>query len=113
MEPEDYVKLPYSRVFIPEESGGYSCSVLELPGCFSCGDTLEEAWNMINDAIVCWVDASLDLGHEIPTPFISDDKVEIFVRLSQKEYRDISAQCYREKIDASEFIHNVVINYLY
>ena len=35
---------------VPEEQGGYSCSVPSLPGCFSCGDTFEEACAMIEEA---------------------------------------------------------------
>ena len=35
----------------PEEEGGYSVEVPALPGCFSEGETLEEALANIKDAI--------------------------------------------------------------
>lgn len=76
MTVKDYIKLPYSRILIPEDTG-YSCSVLEFPGCFSQGDTLEEAMNNINEAMELWIEASLDLGHKIPTPSILESSTSI------------------------------------
>lgn len=43
-------KIYYPAVFHPEEAG-YSVSVPDIDGCFSEGDTLEEAMEMISDAI--------------------------------------------------------------
>lgn len=42
--------LSLSARIVPEPDGGYSCSVPSLPGCFSCGDTYEEACAMIAEA---------------------------------------------------------------
>jgi len=42
--------------------------VLELPGCFSSGDTAEEAMEMRGGAIAKRVDAELQDGHDIPPP---------------------------------------------
>lgn len=41
----------YLAVFTQEEDGGYSASVPALPGCFSQGDTFEEAQKNIRTAI--------------------------------------------------------------
>lgn len=43
-------KLYYPVIFHPEESG-YSVRVPDLDGCFSQGETIEEAVEMIQDAI--------------------------------------------------------------
>ena len=43
-------KIFYPVIFHPEETG-YSVSVPDIDGCFSEGDTLEEAIEMITDAI--------------------------------------------------------------
>lgn len=42
--------------------------VPDLPGCFSAGDTLEEALAQTEDAIVGWIDAAIDRGHDVPPP---------------------------------------------
>ena len=43
-------KIYYPAVFHPEEIG-YSVTVPDIPGCFTQGDTLQEAVEMASDAI--------------------------------------------------------------
>lgn len=68
MTPDDYMKLPYSRCFVPEEGHGFSAYVRELRGCYSQGDTIAEAYASLEDAMRNWLEASLRLGQEIPPP---------------------------------------------
>ena len=42
--------------------------VPDLPGCFSAGDTLEEAMIQAEDAITGWIENALDDGQDIPAP---------------------------------------------
>jgi predicted RNase H-like HicB family nuclease len=42
--------------------------VPDLPGCFSAGDTLEEAVVQAEDAITAWIEATMDAGDDIPGP---------------------------------------------
>jgi predicted RNase H-like HicB family nuclease len=42
--------------------------VPDLPGCFSAGDTLDEAYNMAKEAIEAWINMALDAGQDIPAP---------------------------------------------
>jgi len=42
-------------LFQEEKSGGFSVSVPSLPGCFSQGDTFEEAMNNIKEAADLYV----------------------------------------------------------
>ena len=44
----------------PETSGGYSVSVPALSGCFSQGETLEEALSNIREAAELWLDVAAD-----------------------------------------------------
>ena len=62
------VAAPYTRLFTREEDGRYSTSVLELPGCYSSGDTPEDAMEMLDEAIELWVEAELEDGRDIPPP---------------------------------------------
>ena len=43
--------LNYNAVFTPEEEGGFSVMVPSLRGCYSQGETLEEAVKNIQEAI--------------------------------------------------------------
>lgn len=40
----------------------------DLPGCFSAGDTLEEAMIAAEEAITAWIATTLDAGEDIPSP---------------------------------------------
>lgn len=53
----DVSPLKFNAVFRSEEEGGFSVSVLELPGCFSEGETLEEATSNIKEAIKLYLEA--------------------------------------------------------
>lgn len=51
----------------------YGVIVPDLPGCFSAGDTLEEALLNAEEAARLWIDAALDSGSTIPRPSCFDD----------------------------------------
>ena len=46
--------------------------VPDLPGCYSAGDTLDEAVTNAKEAIAAWIDATLDTGERVPTPSTVD-----------------------------------------
>ena len=53
-------------VLTPEEEGGYSVEVPDLPGCFTCGDDLMEAIEMAADAAKTYVASLLRHGEQVP-----------------------------------------------
>lgn len=59
--------LSYTVVFHPAEEGGFWVSVPALPGCFSQGDTFEEARQNVAEAIRCHVDGLVKDGEPVPT----------------------------------------------
>lgn len=57
----------YTIILHPEpEEGGYSVEVPALPGCFTQGETLEEAIAMAHDAIAGWIADALAHGEPVP-----------------------------------------------
>jgi predicted RNase H-like HicB family nuclease len=50
------------------EEAAFGVVVPDLPGCFSAGDTLDEALDNAREAIAGWVDVALDAGQTIPAP---------------------------------------------
>ena len=42
--------------------------VPDLPGCFSAGDTLEDAMIQAEEAIALWIEVAIDEGKDIPVP---------------------------------------------
>jgi predicted RNase H-like HicB family nuclease len=46
----------------------YGVVIPDLPGCFSAGDTLEEAIAGAEEAGLAWIDEALDAGKPVPSP---------------------------------------------
>lgn len=53
-------------------STAHGVVVPDLPGCFSAGDSLEEALLNTEEAIAAWIDAALDTGQDVPPPSAID-----------------------------------------
>lgn len=58
--------LKYAIILVPEEDGGYSVEVPALPGCFTQGETREEAITMAKEAIELYLDSCQSHGESIP-----------------------------------------------
>ena len=54
-------------IFRPEPDGGYTASVPALPGCVTYGRTLEEARDLVKDAIGGYIESLKKHGEPIPT----------------------------------------------
>jgi len=73
--------MQYSIVLIPEpQEGGYGVIVPLLPGCFSQGETIEEAMAMAREAITLHLEGMAAAGEEIPeehkAPILASVKVD-------------------------------------
>ena len=51
-----------------DETQAFGVVVPDLPGCFSAGDTLDEAIANASEAITLWIETVLDDGGDIPKP---------------------------------------------
>lgn len=63
----DLLKQPYTRLIIPDQNG-FSAEILEFPGCFSSGDSAEEAYRNLENAAISWLEAELSKKASIPAP---------------------------------------------
>ena len=63
---DEYLKKPY-RMNIKEDKdeGGYVVFFTELPGCITCGETIESAVKNAEDAKKEWLIAALEEGIKI------------------------------------------------
>ena len=66
-----------------DDTHAFGVVVPDLPGCFSAGDSLDEALTNAEDAILGWIEIMLDRGDEIPQPSTLD-----VLRAAHPEYRD-------------------------
>lgn len=51
-----------------DNNTAWSVVVPDLPGCYSAGDTLDDAMMAAEEAAAAWIDAALDAGQTIPSP---------------------------------------------
>jgi len=60
--------MRYPVVIHKDPESVYGVTVPDLPGCFSAGDTLDEAIHEVVEAIECHLEGLLMDGEPIPTP---------------------------------------------
>ena len=65
--------MKYVVVIEPAADGSYSAYVPDLPGCTSCGDTVDELRAGIREAIAGHVATLRDLGQPVPPPTTFDN----------------------------------------
>ncbi len=58
--------MQYTVVVHSAEEGGYWVDVPSLPGCFSQGETIDEAMNNAREAIELHIQGLKDDGQEVP-----------------------------------------------
>ncbi|MDO8690631.1 MAG: type II toxin-antitoxin system HicB family antitoxin [Dehalococcoidia bacterium] len=72
--------LEYTVVLEPNgDEPGYTVTVPALPGCVSCGETLEEALENIRDAIALWIRLAKKQGEPVPADTAVVSKVRVSI----------------------------------
>lgn len=52
--------VSYRALVHPEEEGGYWAEIPDLPGCFTQGDTLDEIYHNLAEALASHLDLDMD-----------------------------------------------------
>ena len=102
---EEYLALPYKMEIVPDlDEGGYAVNWPELPGCVTCGETLEQAVRNAEDAKYTWLETAIEEGVEIPEPINLDDYSGQFkLRLPKSLHRTLSEQASAEGISMNQY----------
>jgi predicted HicB family RNase H-like nuclease len=108
MEVRDYMKLPYTKLIqeINDESGHYFYGrVLELDGCQSTGDTLEELYEGLNEAMEGYLEVKLENGLSIPIPENTEDYSGKFnVRLPKSLHQRLVIEANKEGVSLNQLV---------
>ena len=97
---EEYLKLPYKIEIIPDaDEGGYVISYPELPGCLTCADTLQAAFENAEQAKREWLIAAIESNTNIPEP-VSDDSYsgQFKLRIPKSLHHSLSEHAKQEGI---------------
>lgn len=107
MKVEDYLKLPYNYIIqqITDESGTYFyAKVLELDGCQTTGETFEEAYTNIKEAIKGWIETKLEAGFEVPLPVGQESfSGKFIVRIPKSLHYRLSVEAEREGVSLNQY----------
>ena len=107
MDVQDYIKLPYNYIIKPitDESGTYfHASVLELDGCQSTGETIEEAYNDLLDAMEGWLETKIENGFNVPLPVDAEKYSGKFVlRLPKSLHCRLALEAEKEGVSLNQF----------
>ncbi len=101
----DFMKLSY-RMEIMEDTdeGGFVVSYPDLPGCITCGETVEKAVENALDAKKAWLEAALEEGLQIYEP----DSLETYsgqfkLRLPRSLHRALAEHSQKEGISMNQY----------
>ena len=101
----DYMKMAYRMEIVEDkEEGGYVVSYPDLPGCITCGETIEDAVVNAVDAKKAWIEAALEEGIEIHEP----DNLEHYsgqfkLRIPRSLHRSLAEHSKREGISMNQY----------
>lgn len=93
---KELLLLPYVRVLVPEEDGGFSAAIPEFPGCFADGNSAKEAARNLERAAYSWLRALLEGGKEDllkpPIVPVTRDCKKLFNRITGKKKQPPAAK---------------------
>ena len=104
---KDYMELPYNHIIQPvnDESGFYFYArILELDGCQSTGETFEEAYENLKEAMEGWIETKLENGFEIPLPVGYDDfSGKFLVRIPKSLHYKLAVEAEQEGVSLNQY----------
>lgn len=107
MSVQDYMKLPYNFIVQPieDESGKYFYSrVMELDGCQSTGDTFDEAYQNLLEAMEGYIETKLENGFSVPMPMTAEDYSGRFVvRVPKSLHQTLVLEAEQEGVSLNQY----------
>lgn len=101
----DYMEMSYRMEIVEDkEEGGFVVSYPELPGCITCGETIESAVANARDAKRTWLEAALEEGIAIAEPDeLEDYSGQFKLRMPRSLHRSLAEHSKREGISMNQY----------
>lgn len=101
----EYLKMPYRMELVEDpDEGGFVVSYPDLPGCITCGETVECAIANAQDAKKAWLEAALEEGIEIHEPdSLEEYSGQFKLRLPRSLHRSLAEHSQREGISMNQY----------
>ena len=103
--PNDYFAMNYRMEIVEDkDEGGFVVSFPELPGCITCGETVESAVANALDAKKAWLEAAMEDGIEIHEPdSLEDYSGQFKLRIPRSLHRSLAEHSKREGISMNQY----------
>lgn len=100
-----YMTLPYKMEIIEDkDEGGFIVSYPDLPGCITCGETIETALTNANDAKKAWFEAALETGIKIHEPNnLEEYSGQFNLRIPKSLHRSLAEHSKKEGISMNQY----------
>ena len=101
----DYMEMSYRMEIVEDkDEGGFVVSYPELPGCITCGETIEKAVSNAADARREWIEAALEEGVKINEPdSLENYSGQFKLRLPRSLHRLLAEHSKREGISMNQY----------
>ena len=82
----------------------YYARVLEFDGCQSTGETFNEAYENIKDAMRGWIETKLENGYEVPLPIGYEDfSGKFVVRIPNPLHYRLAVEAEQEGVSLNQY----------
>ena len=101
----EYLSLPYRMEIIPDlAEGGYTVSFPDLPGCMTCGETLEAAVKNAAEAKKEWLETALENNLPIPEPDdLNNYSGQFKLRIPKSLHKQLAEHSRKEGISMNQY----------
>ncbi len=101
----EYLAMPYRMEIVEDrDEGGYVISFPELPGCITCGETVESAVANAEEAKREWITAALEDGITIHEPDdLGNYSGQFKLRIPKSLHRSLTEHARREGISMNQY----------
>ena len=102
---DEYMAMSYRMEIIEDkEEGGFTVSYPDLPGCITCGETVERAVANARDAKKAWLETALEMGIEIYEPdSLENYSGQFKLRIPRSLHRSLAEHSRKEGISMNQY----------
>ena len=101
----DYMAMSFKMEIVEDkDEGGFVVSYPDLPGCITCGETIEIAVANALDAKRAWIEAAIEDGIQIQEPdSLEDYSGQFKLRIPRSLHKLLAEHSKREGISMNQY----------
>lgn len=102
---DDYLAMSYRMEIVEDkDEGGFVVTYPDLPGCITCGETIESAVANATDAKKAWMKAALEEGIKIQEPdSLENYSGQFKLRIPRSLHKTLAEHSKREGISMNQY----------